>query len=435
MCGSPYRIRAALLGLVLLCSTPNDGRTQSDSRFGPHGDVTLDCGACHTPEGWRPIKPQTEFDHDEDSSFRLDGQHKQAVCASCHLKLRFDEPKVSKLGCGTCHVDVHLGNLSDVCVSCHNTFSFNDVPGVRLHMQTNFPLTGAHLQISCETCHSTDLGGAFTSLNIDCFSCHEREYLAARPVDHAASGFSTICQNCHDTLAWTHGVAFDHGIVSGGFELIGAHTRIRCASCHNPPNMDLLFFPSDQFDCIACHQNDFQREHGGGGFPTTCLDCHSVLFWEGAVFDHSVVARGFALLGAHESLPCNKCHFEPGMELIFTPANQDDCFACHESAYSREHTGTGFPTTCLTCHDIFDWQDATFTDHDSQFFAIFSGPHRGKWDGCETCHAVPGDFRVHTCLNCHEHDRQRMDDKHKEEPGYAYDSNLCLQCHPNGRKD
>ena len=147
--------------------------------------MTLDCSACHTSEGWRPIKPQTEFDHDEDSAFRLDGQHKRAVCASCHLKLRFDEPKVSKLSCGTCHVDVHLGNLSENCVGCHNTFSFTDVPGVRLHMQTNFPLTGAHLQISCETCHSTDLGGAFTSLNIDCFSCHEREYLAVRPVDHA----------------------------------------------------------------------------------------------------------------------------------------------------------------------------------------------------------------------------------------------------------
>jgi hypothetical protein len=28
-----------------------------------------------------------------------------------------------------------------------------------------------------------------------------------------------------------------------------------------------------------------------------------------------------------------------------------------------------------------------------------------------------------------------MDDKHDEEPGYAYDSARCYDCHPDGRGD
>jgi hypothetical protein len=423
-----------VVGLLFLVAWPHEGRAQRDSGFGPHGKLSVDCSACHTSEAWRPAKAELDFDHNKQSSFALEGKHRETLCASCHLNLRFDEPDVSQLRCATCHVDVHLGNLSNNCVSCHNTFSFTDVPGLMLHMQTSFPLTGAHLQISCESCHSDDVGGAFTTLDIGCFSCHESEYFAAQAVDHTA-GFPTNCERCHDTLAWTHAVFFDHVTVSGGFELDGAHARIRCSSCHITPSMEPIFFPADQNDCIACHDGDFQREHGGGGFPTTCSDCHSTFRWEGAVFDHAAVSSGFDLLGAHRELACNQCHLDPGLELIFTPANEDDCFACHESDFRREHAGTGFPTVCLSCHTVFSWKNARFTDHDAQFFPIFSGAHRGKWDGCETCHTVPGDLQSFTCFNCHEHDRQKMDDKHKGESGYAYDSDLCLQCHPNGRND
>jgi hypothetical protein len=28
-----------------------------------------------------------------------------------------------------------------------------------------------------------------------------------------------------------------------------------------------------------------------------------------------------------------------------------------------------------------------------------------------------------------------MDDKHKEENGYVYESNACYSCHPNGRSE
>lgn len=347
--------RAIVITVAIFSALPGQGRAQEDSRYNPHGELDVDCGACHTSEAWTPAKAVLDFDHDEQTEFDLDGQHKETLCARCHLNLRFDEPKVSKLQCSSCHVDVHLGNLSDNCISCHNAFSFTEVPGLMLHTQTNFPLTGAHLQISCETCHPTDVGGAFTTLNIDCFSCHDQEYFAAQMPDHATANFPMDCERCHDTLAWTHAV-LDHVGLSG-FELIGAHTPIECTACHIPPQLDLIYFPTDESDCIACHQSEFQIAHSSGSIPTTCLDCHTNDTWEGAGFDHAEIANGYELVDAHAALDCTACHIEPGFELIVTPVDQNDCFACHFVEYLDNHRETGTPTTCLECHNQVDWAD------------------------------------------------------------------------------
>ena len=50
------------------------------------------------------------------------------------------------------------------------------------------------------------------------------------------------------------------------------------------------------------------------------------------------------------------------------PAAPDDCVACHQADYDREHAGEGYPTTCALCHGVNDW-DADFR-HDSDFFPI-----------------------------------------------------------------
>ena len=100
--------------------------------------------------------------------------------------------------------------------------------------------------------------------------------------------------------------------------------------------------------------------------------------------------------------------------------------------YERVHAGTGFPTTCATCHSTATWSGASF-NHDQQFFPINSGAHRGTWTSCQTCHTDPNNFGVFTCLVCHEHNQSDMDRKHREVSGYAYASPLCYSCHPNGR--
>jgi hypothetical protein len=111
------------------------------------------------------------------------------------------------------------------------------------------------------------------------------------------------------------------------------------------------------------------------------------------------------------------------------PAGQDDCVACHQSDYDGEHAGTGFPTTCLSCHTADTWEGATF-DHDALYFPIYSGTHREGWSDCADCHPAPGDFSAFTCLTCHT--RSETDPDHDEVTGYAYESSACLACHPTG---
>ena len=87
---------------------------------------------------------------------------------------------------------------------------------------------------------------------------------------------------------------------------------------------------------------------------------------------------------------------------------------------------------CYACHPRGEAGD--FKEHDSLYFPIFSGAHAGAWGDCRTCHSTPSNRKEFTCLNCHDHSRERMDDKHLGEvQGYVYDSAACYQCHPNGR--
>jgi hypothetical protein len=124
-----------------------------------------------------------------------------------------------------------------------------------------------------------------------------------------------------------------------------------------------------------------------------------------------------------------------GTGLLFpAPSNQNDCVACHQADYNREHTGSGFPTTCLACHTTSTFTGADFRDHDAQYFPIYSGAHNNRWSNtCSTCHTAASNYAVFTCLVCHEHSQSTMDAKHQGRSGYVYDSQECYRCHRNGR--
>ncbi len=182
-----------------------------------------------------------------------------------------------------------------------------------------------------------------------------------------------------------------------------------------------------------CHQADYDGQHEGSGYPTTCLQCHTRDSWTSGGFDHPSVANGFDLLGAHAILSCTACH-EPDGSPKYPGVAADECVSCHQADYDGQHEGSGYPTTCLTCHTRDSWSGADF-NHDLQFFPILSGKHQGKWGGCETCHVDPSDYTEFSCFACHPHDQDRMDDKHSEISAYAYDSDRCYACHPDGQDD
>jgi hypothetical protein len=206
------------------------------------------------------------------------------------------------------------------------------------------------------------------------------------------------------------------------FPLDGRHRTVPCESCHlkgvykgTPPR------------CYDCHWVRRQDDRYRLQLGAQCETCHKPAAWTAVQFQHAAVARGFQLVGRHASLPCTSCHANN----VYRGTSRD-CVGCHLSDYqgtsSPNHAGAGFSTTCNTCHRAADsaWQQGRFAHR----FPITSGSHRQP---CSTCHQSSTSYQVFTCLVCHEHDRVRMDDKHKERTGYRYDSVACYSCHPNGR--
>jgi hypothetical protein len=73
------------------------------------GDVTgiTRCDRCHTPIDWNA----TNFNHDRDSRFKLEGAHRNITCTKCHNK-NYDSPGVPVIykpldtACSACHGNV-----------------------------------------------------------------------------------------------------------------------------------------------------------------------------------------------------------------------------------------------------------------------------------------------------------------------------------------
>src|SRR5690606_29199053 len=116
--------------------------------------------------------------------------------------------------------------------------------------------------------------------------------------------------------------------------------------------------------------------------PTTCLDCHTPSAFLPATFDHGQ-ATGFNLVGAHVSLDCAACHTLPDFGLLFDPAGQNDCFACHQDDHEQAHPS--FPTTCLDCHNTSTFQGATFDHQQATGFPLV-GVHTSL--DCSACHTL-----------------------------------------------
>ncbi|MCH9650193.1 MAG: hypothetical protein K0U98_18290 [Deltaproteobacteria bacterium] len=373
--------------------------------------ISITCEDCHSEIAWEPAN----FDHDS-TSFQLRGSHRTTTCAACHEDGYVGTPS----DCFSCHLADFDGATDPdhqafpiTCEDCHAENTWNSA--VFDHNATAFPLRGAHQAADCASCHRDGFAGTPT----DCFSCHQADFDGATDPDHL--GFPTTCEDCHSESAWEP-ANFDHNLTA--FPLNGAHRSLDCLACHGDG------YQGTPTNCFSCHQADYEgaTDPDHRGFPTTCEDCHSESAWEPASFDHNLTA--FPLDGAHRSLDCLACH-EDGYQ--GTPT---DCFSCHQNDYQRtddpDHIAAGFPTTCEDCHNTSDWDDTDW-DHDD-FFPIYSGNHRrGRaWTTCEQCHVSPGNYRHFECIECHEHNRSRMDNEHRGIGGYRYESQACFSCHPDG---
>jgi len=379
-----------------------------------------DCKMCHNEVDWK----SSTFDHNTSTTFPLKGGHLGLSCNQCHTQGYAG----TSTACVACHLKdynattdpIHsAAGFSTDCQTCHTdaswkTSSFNHTTA------TSFPLNGGHQNLTCNLCHSQGFAGTSTA----CVACHLKDYNATTNPAHAAAQFPTDCKMCHDESAWTN-ATFDHN-KSTTFPLKGGHLGLTCIKCHT------LGYIGTSSACVACHLKDFNATtnpvHSTAGFSSECQTCHTDAAWKPSSFNHNT-ATSFALTGAHRTLTCNQCH------TVGFKGTSTACVACHLSDYNATtnpaHAAAKFPSTCETCHNTTVWTTTTF-NHDSQYFPIYSGNHRGQWTTCSQCHTNAANFAVFSCLTCHEHSKTSMDAAHKGRSGYVYNSTNCLSCHPRG---
>jgi len=475
----------------LSCHQPDFAATAAP----PHQALSFpaDCLQCHTTVGWTG----GSFDH-ATTQFPLTGSHGAVSCLDCHADGIY---RGRSTACFTCHQPDYDGTLQPDhraaalptdCTLCHSTGAWGNT--LFNHASTRFPLTGAHVQATCASCHTNN---TYAGTPTTCASCHQADYNATRAPNHAASNLPTDCIQCHSTATWGGG-SFNHATTN--FPLTGAHLATTCLECHGDG-----VYSGKPTSCVSCHQQDYNGttapNHQASGFPPDCLACHTTTRWPSAVFQHSTTQ--FPLTGAHLAVTCQDCHadgvyrgkptacmtcHQPDYNATTTPphlalAFPADCTQCHTTAawpggiYNHSttrfpltgahvatacvschiggayrgtattcagchlpdynattnprHSTAMFPTDCVSCHSTATWIGAQF-NHDAQYFPIYSGAHRNKWSTCADCHTNSQNYAVFTCLSCHEHRKSEMDSKHQGRAGYSYTSTACYSCHPRG---
>jgi len=404
-------------GTPTACETCHWERRQDDRyelRLGIH------CAECHVPFDWKQVAPN-KWNHKTATGYALEGVHRALDCVECHRDKWFMKVNVDCFGChendyrDTRDPDHTAADFSTECHLCH----FNNTSWAGAHFSHDaYLLKGQHKLADCSECHRNN---QYRGLPSDCLFCHQEDYNGAKDPDHRKSNFPTDCEVCHssDASNWKD-VVFDHS----AFPLRGRHRVIDCLDCHLSGQYEGL--PST---CVFCHLEDYLNasdpDHKQLGFHTDCDVCHGsdAVSWENAAVDHN---QYWPLQGAHSKLECSQCH----VKNLNLPT---DCMGCHKkeynSAFQPNHKNAGFSANCEICHfpSHVLWSQAVF-DHS---FPINSGRHARK--DCMDCH-VTANYRDFSCLNCHAHDKTQMDNRHRDVPGYSFDSQSCFACHPEGRE-
>lgn len=198
----------------------------------PHkGAFGRACDACHLTSTFS-VKA---FAHPRAPEFYA-GQHQPVACEKCHrpdVAVKPVKAVAPAMACATCHRDVHLGQVSTACESCHEVRSAKFAASAFVHERTAFALTGKHQSIACVACHkpatrSFPAGNgsavSYKPTPSACTACHKDDHLGQ---------FPSQCESCHSTATFKIG-DFKHTGMDDFFG--GFHGRYPCASCHKPEN-------------------------------------------------------------------------------------------------------------------------------------------------------------------------------------------------------
>lgn len=312
-----------------------------------HASFPTDCATCHTTMAWRP----STFDHNR-TTFPLTGAHPAVSCTQCHRNGVYAGTPTQCSGCHLAQANAavnpsHAGFPTD-CATCHMTTAWR--PSTFDHNRTRFALTGAHLAVACNQCH-TNAVFAGTPATCGNSACHLQDYTNATNPRHG-TGFSTDCASCHTTTAWQP-ATFDHSKAS--YPLTGAHLTAQCAACHKNG-----IYTGTPNTCgnSACHLTQYNAtaspSHIAAAFPLDCQVCHTTTAWKPSTWNHDPY---FPISAGSKHPPgrwnvCTDCHTVPTNYTSFS------CINCHAHSnqsvvdeHHKEVAGYSYNSAaCYRCH-------------------------------------------------------------------------------------
>jgi hypothetical protein len=256
-------------------------------------ELGIRCEQCHSAKTFAVAS----FAHARRRPF-FDGQHAALTCVHCHAPAAAAAARTTALtavpgrgatptarmahvgltrtpdACLNCHADVHLGQVSARCETCHSVETAKFRVTAFAHDRTAFPLKGKHGPLACEACHKVEtrqfpggMGTArhFTGVGTACASCH------ADPHD---GQLTQGCDRCHsvDTFKVTRYSHLRARALNDFFK--GPHVSASCSACHKPAAAPRAGQPvrasyKTPTACTSCH-TDIHR----GALGPRCENCH-----------------------------------------------------------------------------------------------------------------------------------------------------------------
>ncbi|HHT9115048.1 MAG: cytochrome b/b6 domain-containing protein [Planctomycetes bacterium] len=263
--------------------------TCTECHRNPHPDSkdNYDCLACHTMDGW--TRKQLIFDHNQNSKYKLEGEHIAISCEKCHFTT-YEEKVVSQVKlinigskCIDCHDDIHKGQFQKECQSCHSEHGWKGTWLVDSHgADSAYPLNGMHNKLKCIECHKLPHENAklaeskLAGLSHECSSCHD---------DIHNGQMNHTCEICHNEHGWKgRNLLFDHNQHSLS-KLDNLHAHVSCNLCHLPDKDKIIRYSPLPQQCDTCHTDivDFMNgklpDGNADADPhaerVTCVDCHT----------------------------------------------------------------------------------------------------------------------------------------------------------------
>ena len=305
------------------------------------------------------------------------------------------------------------GPTIGACSACHRPDGWTPVSISKTfrHAPATFPLEGAHAHTPCTACHRTlDFANTPTA----CASCHT-------DVHHGE--FGTQCARCHTPRSFIDPPAMRRMHETTRFPLRGIHAVAACESGHLPSLPGQSAYVNRPTTCFGCHAAEYRQakapDHVASAFPQDCSQCHGLMTWQGAGFNHATT--GFPLTGAHLAVACAGCHGDGVYK-----GKPTACVSCHQADYAKTsrppHAAAGFPTTCETCHSTANWTSATF-DHNATKFPL-TGAHLAV--ACNACHG-DGVYagKPTACVSCHQADYAKTSSPPHAAAGFPTTCELC----------